>query len=132
MGIVNTLIYLGMGLFFLTIGTVIFSYSTKMKEKELIAINGNVAVALMLSGKMLGLAIVIMSAAKYSVGLLDYALWSIIGIILQIVCYWVVEHLIFPKISLSQKVEEGNVAIGAMLFVISVSVGLIISSAISY
>lgn len=132
MAIANTLVYLGIGLLFLVVGSIVFSYSTKMSEKEQIIEKGNTAVALMFSGKMLGLAIVIMSAAKFSVNLTDYAIWCVIGIILQIIAYWVVEIIIFTKVSLVKKVEEGNVAVAIMLFIISVSVGCIISGAISY
>ena len=132
MSIVYTLCYLGLAVVFTIVGTVLFCYSTKMRERKEIVENQNVAAALMLGGKMVGMTIVIMSAAKYSVGLLDFSIWSAAGIVLQIVSYWVVEHLIFMKVSLVQKVEEGNIAVGVFLAAISIGVGMLVSGAISY
>lgn len=130
--LLHTLLYVGIGLAFLIVGTVLFSLSTKMSEKTLILEEGNTAVGLKLAGKMLGLGIVIWAAARYSVSVQDYALWSAFGVVAQIVSYWIVEHIVFPKVSLAKKVEEGNVPVATLLFVVSVSVGLIISGAISY
>lgn len=132
MGILYTLCYLSLAVIFTVIGTVLFCYSTKMSEKKEIAENGNVAAAIMLGGKMIGMALVIMSAAKYSVNLIDFSIWSGIGILLQIVSYWVVELFVFMRGGLEKKVEDGNVAVGVFLAAISIAVGMLISGAISY
>lgn len=131
-GLPDMLIYLAVGLGLLVVGTVLFSLITKMNEKKLILEKGNSAVALMLGGKVLGLAIVIWSAARYSVDLADFALWGGAGIVAQIVSYWIVEYLFFPKVSLAKKVEEGNTAPAIMLLVVSVAVGMIIAGCMSY
>ena len=130
--LLHTLLYLGIGILFLVVGTVLFSLSTKVSEKKLILEEGNTAIGLQLAGKLLGLAIVIWAAARYSVDVKDYLLWSSFGVIAQIVSYWIVEYIFFPKVSLIQKAEEGNVPVAILLFVLSISVGLIISGAISY
>lgn len=130
--ILNTLLYLGTGLVVLVIGFLVFSLSTKMNERKLIIEEGNIAVALKLAGKLIGLAIVIMSAAKYSTDYTDFILWSLFGVVAQIVVYWIIELLLFPKVSLVKKVEEGNTAIAILLCTVSVAVGLLISGSISY
>ena len=132
MNFLYTICYLGLAVIFTVVGTVLFCYSTKMSEKKEILEQGNVAAAVMLGGKMLGMAIGIMSAAKYSLNLLDFSIWSAVGILLQLVSYWVVEYLIFTKVSLERKVQEGNMAVAILLFAISVAVGMLISGAISY
>lgn len=132
MSFLYTMCYMGLALVFTIVGTVLFCYSTKMSEKKEIVEHGNVAVAIMLGGKILGMAIVIMSAAKYSLNLIDFSIWSVVGIVLQLVSYWVAEHLVFTKVSLVKKVQEGNVAISVLLFSISIAVGMLISGAISY
>lgn len=130
--IVSTLMYLGSGLILLFIGFLAFTFTTKMSEQKLILEDGNIAVALKLAGKLVGLAIVIMSAAKYSVNYGDFIIWSLVGIIAQMVTYWIAEFILFPKISFAKKVEEGNIAVAALLFTLSVTVGLLISGSISY
>ncbi|PEC48070.1 DUF350 domain-containing protein [Bacillus sp. AFS096315] len=130
--IVSTLMYLGSGLILLFIGFLAFTFTTKMSEQKLILEDGNIAVALKLAGKLVGLAIVIMSAAKYSVNYRDFIIWSLVGIIAQMVTYWIAEFVLFPKISFAKKVEEGNIAVATLLFTLSVTVGLLISGSISY
>ncbi|MBS2970781.1 DUF350 domain-containing protein [Metabacillus sp. KIGAM252] len=128
----HTLTYLVIGLATLLIGAVLFSITTKMSERKQILEEANTAAAIKLGGKMLGLAIVIWAAAQYSLNVVDYSLWSVFGLAAQILSYWIVEHLLFPKISLAKKVEEGNKAVAILLFMISVSVGLIIAGSLSY
>lgn len=131
-GILGTLLYLGSGLIILFIGFLVFTFTTKMSEQKLIMEDGNVAVALKLAGKLVGLAIVVMSAAKYSVNFGDFIIWSLIGVIAQMVTYWIAEFVLFPKVSFAKKVEEGNIAVASLLFTLSVTVGLLISGSISY
>lgn len=129
---VSTLLYLGSGLILLFIGFIAFTFSTKMSEQKLILEDGNIAVALKLAGKLVGLAIVIMSSAKYSVSFTDFIIWSLIGVLAQMVTYWIAEFILFPKVSFTKKVEEGNIAVAILLFTLSVTVGLLISGSISY
>lgn len=129
---VSTLLYLGSGLILLFIGFIAFTFSTKMSEQKLILEDGNIAVALKLAGKLVGLAIVIMSSAKYSVNFADFIIWSLIGVLAQMVTYWIAEFILFPKVSFAKKVEEGNIAVAILLFTLSITVGLLISGSISY
>jgi putative membrane protein len=124
-------IYVSIGGALLLLGVVLFSLTTKFSEVKLIN-EGNVAVALKLYGKVLGLAIVIYSAFSNSLNEIDALIWGGIGIITQILVYLLIEYVFTPKTNLAKKVEEGNVAIGLSLFVISVSVGLIIAGSLSY
>ncbi|WP_088042947.1 DUF350 domain-containing protein [Bacillus sp. EAC] len=130
--ILSTLLYLVTGLIILFIGFIAFTFTTKMSEQKLILEDGNIAVALKLAGKLVGLAIVIMSAAKYSVNFTDFILWSFFGVVAQMITYWIAEFILFPKISFAKKVEEGNIAVAILLLTLSVTVGLLISGSISY
>ena len=134
--ILHTLLYLGIGLGVLAIGVVLFTLTTKMNEQKLIleseSMAVQVAVSLKLAGKILGLILVISSAAKYSVDVMDYVYWSAFGVIAQILGYWLVEHAFFPKVSLAKKVEEGKVGVAIILFAFSLAVGGLISGAISW
>ncbi|KYD22978.1 DUF350 domain-containing protein [Parageobacillus toebii] len=129
--VVNFLTYTVLGLVLMGVGIGLFSLTTKFSERELIR-QGNMAVALKLWGKALGLAIVIYAAWSNSVSLLDALLWGAIGIITQILVYFALEYIFTPKTNLAKKVEEGNLAVGFSLFAISIIVGLIVAGSMSY
>ncbi|GGE75145.1 DUF350 domain-containing protein [Priestia taiwanensis] len=124
-------IYVSVGGILLLIGAILFSLTTKFSEVKLIN-EGNVAVALKLYGKVLGLAIVIYSAFSNSLDVKDALIWGCIGIVTQIVVYVVIEYIFTPKTNLAKKVEEGNVAVGLSLFSISIAVGLVIAGSLTY
>jgi putative membrane protein len=129
--IINFFIYTVLGFVLMGIGIGLFSLTTKFSERELIR-QGNMAVALKLWGKGIGLAIVIYAAWSNSVSLLDAVMWGAIGIITQILAYLVLEYIFTPKTNLAKKVEEGNLAVGFSLFAISIIVGLIVAGSMSY
>jgi putative membrane protein len=129
--IINFFIYTMLGFGMMGVGIGLFSLTTKFSERELIR-QGNMAVALKLWGKGIGLAIVIYAAWSNSVSLLDAVMWGAIGIITQILAYLVLEYIFTPKTNLAKKVEEGNLAVGFSLFAISVIVGLIVAGSMSY
>ncbi|WP_035098655.1 DUF350 domain-containing protein [Anoxybacteroides tepidamans] len=129
--ILNFVLYTLLGLGLMGIGVGLFSLTTKFSERELIR-QGNMAVALKLWGKALGLAIVIYAAWSNSINLLDALLWGAIGIATQVVVYFVLEYIFTPNTNLAKKVEEGNLAVGFSLFAISIIVGLIVAGSMSY
>ncbi|WP_044748413.1 DUF350 domain-containing protein [Bacillus alveayuensis] len=129
--IINFFIYTLLGFVLIGVGIGLFSLTTKFSERELIR-QGNMAVALKLWGKGIGLAIVIYAAWSNSVSLLDAVMWGAIGIITQIIAYLVLEYIFTPKTNLAKKVEEGNLAVGFSLFAISIIVGLIVAGSMSY
>jgi len=87
---------------------------------------------LKLWGKGIGLAIVIFTVWSNSLNLVDATLWGVVGIITQVVAYWIIEFIMTPKTSLAKKVEEGNIAVGVTLFAASVAVGLIVAGSLTY
>ncbi|MBO8175858.1 DUF350 domain-containing protein [Aeribacillus pallidus] len=127
----NFLAHVGVGLFLLLLGIIVFSLTTKFSERELIK-QGNLAVALKLWGKGLGLAIVIFTVWASSVSLLDAFIWGLVGIVTQVVSYYIIEYILTPKTNLAKKVEEGNTAIGFSLFSASIAVGLIVAASLTY
>jgi putative membrane protein len=129
--IINFVIYTVLGFLLMGVGIGLFSLTTKFSERELIR-QGNMAVALKLWGKGIGLAIVIYAAWSNSVSLLDAVMWGAIGIITQILAYLALEYIFTPKTNLAKKVKEGNLAVGFSLFAISIIVGLIVAGSMSY
>ncbi|TKC16763.1 DUF350 domain-containing protein [Robertmurraya kyonggiensis] len=127
----NFAAYLGVAFVLLIVGVVLFTISTpKLKEFRLIA-EKNVTAALSLGGKIVGLAIVLGAAAEYSVSLLDMALWGAIGILSQIIVFFLAE-IITIRFSIHKAIEEDNRAVGTMLLSLSVAVGWIVAKCLSY
>ncbi|MGE7948771.1 DUF350 domain-containing protein [Lysinibacillus sp. NPDC093688] len=127
----NFLLYIGTGFILILIGIVAFAFTTKFSEWKLIK-EGNMAVALKLWGKVIGLGITLYSVWSSSVHILDAFIWGLIGIATQIVVYLIIEYVLTPKTSLAKKVEEGNTAVGFSLFAVGITVGLIIAGSLSY
>jgi len=127
----NFATYLGLAVVLLAVGTFLFEISTtKVKEFKLIA-DKNLTAALSLGGKIVGLAVVLGSAAEYSISLVDMAIWGGVGIVSQIVVFLLAE-LVTIRFSISKAIEEDNRAVGVMLFSLSLSIGWIVAKCLSY
>lgn len=127
----NFLAYLGVAMLLLIVGMALFTISTpKIKEFKLIA-EKNVSAAMLLGGKVIGLALVLGAAAEYSISLIDMAIWGVIGIVAQIVVF-IVAELITIRFSIQKAIEEDNRAVGMMLFSLSIAVGWVVAKCLSY
>jgi putative membrane protein len=127
----NFLAHVGTGFVLILIGLGAFALTTKFSERQLIK-EGNMAVALKLWGKAIGLGMVIYTVWGSSVNLLDAFIWGLIGIVTQVVAYWIIEYVLTPKTNLAKKVEEGNTAIGFSLFAAGIVVGLVVAGSLTY
>lgn len=129
--ILSFLAHLGTGFALIVIGLVVFAFTTKYSERKLIKA-GNVAVALKLWGKALGLAIVIYTVWANSVNLLDAFIWGLVGILAQVLAFWTFEYVLTPGVKLEKEVENGNLAVGISLFFASLVVGIIVAASLTY
>ncbi|WP_332650445.1 DUF350 domain-containing protein [Lysinibacillus sp. 54212] len=128
---INFLAYIGVALVLLLVGVALFTISTpKLKEFKLIA-EKNVSAAMLLGGKVMGLALVLGAAAEYSVSLVDMAIWGVIGIVSQIIVFMLAEAITI-RFSIQKAIEEDNRAVGTMLLSLSLAVGWILAKCLSY
>ncbi len=128
---INFLSYLGVAIGLLVVGMVLFTISTpKIKEFKLIA-EKNVSAAMLLGGKVMGLAIVLGAAAEYSISLVDMAIWGVIGVFSQIIVF-ILAEVITIRFSIQKAIEEDNRAVGTMLLSLSIAVGWIVAKCLSY
>ncbi|ATO51320.1 DUF350 domain-containing protein [Brevibacillus laterosporus] len=129
--VINFLLYAGTAFAMMLLGLVLFVVSTtKVKEFQLIA-NNNQAAAMTLGGKMLGLAFVLGSAVANSVSLVDMVIWSGVGIVAQIIFFFLAE-LITIRFSIREAIEKNNTAVGILLMMVSISIGWIIGQCLTY
>ena len=128
---INFLSYLGVAIGLLVVGMVLFTISTpKIKEFKLIA-EKNVSAAMLLGGKVVGLAIVLGAAAEYSISLMDMAIWGVVGIVSQIIVF-ILAEVITIRFSIQKAIEEDNRAVGTILLSLSLAVGWIVAKCLSY
>lgn len=128
---INFSLYLLVSLGLLLIGAFLFELSTtKVKEFKLIAEN-NVSAALSLGGKVLGLAVVLGSAAEYSISLVDMMIWGAIGIVAQII-FFIIAEVITIRFSIEKAIKEDNRAVGVLLFSLSIAVGWVVAKCLTY
>jgi putative membrane protein len=136
----NFLIYLGVSFPLLGLGLYVFMRTTPYKEFDLIT-NGTdfsdmhrslaaQAAALDLGGKLLGLTIVMASAIYHSVNLADLALWGIIGMVFQVIVFYIFEWITPFKVI--NEIPKGNVGVGIFSAFISIATGLLLAALISY
>ncbi|WP_019243372.1 MULTISPECIES: DUF350 domain-containing protein [Bacillus] len=127
----NFLAHAGVGFILIILGLIAFALTTKFSELQLIK-EGNLAVALKLWGKAIGLAIIIYTVWSDSISLLDAFIWGLIGIAVQVFSYLIIELILRPIIKLEQKVEEGNLAVGFSLFSLAIVVGIVVGASLTY
>lgn len=89
---------------------------------------GNVAAALASGGQVLGLAHIIHSAIVHNQGLGATLLWTGVGFVLQVLGYFLFD-LITPFKN-DQEIAKGNVAVGALLAIITVALAHVVASVI--
>ena len=136
---VNFLIYLAVSIPLLLIGIKIFMWQTPYNEMHVIrdaASCGNdikdeagIAVAHSLGGKVVGQAVVLASAIFHSVSVLDLVVWGVVGIVFQVLVYYVFEKL--TPFQVNDEVGKGNIAVGIFSARLSFATGLILAALIS-
>ncbi|MDF2857592.1 MAG: hypothetical protein K0Q87_3443 [Neobacillus sp.] len=126
----NFLLYLAVSLVLLLVGLFLMEITTKVKEFSLMA-KGNKAASFVLGGRLLGLAIVLYSSLANSISLIDMILWGSIGIVAQIIVFYLAEWLT-PRFNVNQSIEEDNQAVGIFLMLLSISIGIVIAGSLTY
>ena len=127
-GFDDFLVYLAMSLVFLAIFVAIYIRITPYREMALIR-QGNMAASFSLAGSLLGFIVPLSSAVRYSVNLVDMAIWAAIALVVQL-CAYVAVKLMIP--TLAQDIEAGRSAQGFFLGAFSLGVGLLNGACMSY
>ncbi len=138
--ILNFLMYLGVTLPLLGVGIAVFLITTPYREFQLIRDGTDTtdsqkmaaakAAAHDLGGKIIGLAIVLASAVFHSLSLGDLILWGVIGILFQVLVFYLFELLTPFKVV--SEIPKGNVSVALFASRLSVASGLLMAALISY
>lgn len=127
-GFDNFLVYLAVSLVLLRVFVSIYIRVTPQAEFTLMR-EGNMAAAFSLSGAILGFVIPLGAAVRYSVNLVDMAIWGVIALVVQIAAFMVV-RLLVPTIC--DDITKGNAAQGFFLGSTALGVGILNASCMSF
>jgi putative membrane protein len=106
----------------------IYTYATAHNEFDLIRHN-NVAAALSLGLSLMGFAIPLSSAVVNSATAVDLAVWGAVGLVVQILVYWLV-RLVLPN--LSERIAAGETAAACFLGAASLAGGVVTAAAMTF
>ncbi|MFD1851888.1 DUF350 domain-containing protein [Oceanobacillus bengalensis] len=127
---IATVAYFVISVVIVYIGLLIFEViTTKYKDYEEIE-NGNVAVALSIAGKVIGICIILAFSIYHSNHIYDSVIWGAVGIVLQMVAYLLVE-LLTRKFSVEEQIKNNNIAVGIFSMSISIGLGLVVGASIT-
>lgn len=91
---------------------------------------GNTAAAIALAGALVGMAIPIGASVSNSANLLDAAVWGVVALIAQLLCFQAVVRLLGP--GWRAAMEQRNEAAGAIITAgMSIAVGIVNAAAMS-
>ncbi|MDN7228479.1 DUF350 domain-containing protein [Planococcus sp. N064] len=112
------------------VGLVIFELLTrKYKDWEEIKEN-NTAVALSISGKIIGTCIILTFSILHNDTILETVVWGLFGLLLQFIAYFLFE-LLTPRFSVEVQLKERNTAVGIISFAVSVGLAFVIGASIT-
>lgn len=128
LGLPDFLIYFVSGIGLLAVFGVVYTFLTPHNELKLIR-SGNVSAVMAFLGALLGFTMPLSSAATHSVNLVDFLIWSLVGLVMQLFAFGIA-CLTFK--GLSKAIDDNNHAAGAWAGGIGLLVGLINAASMSF
>lgn len=125
-----TLMYFGVAIIIVIIGLVIFETITRQYKDWDEVLNGNKAVALSITGKIIGICIILAFAIYVSEHILDTLIWGLFGVVLQMAAYLIFE-LVTRNFSVEEQLKKGNVSVGMISVAVSIGLALVIGASIT-
>lgn len=120
-GLPAFLLYFIVAIALLLLFAFIYTRATPHDELKLIR-EGKTAAAVALGGSLLAFVLPMSSAIIHSVTLIDFVIWGVIALIVQIATFFVV-RLFLPN--LSQRITNDEIASGLFVALVSLAVGTI-------
>jgi putative membrane protein len=108
-------------------GMGVYMWITPYEDLKLVR-EGNTAAAVALGGAFLGLAIPLAGSLAGSVTSLDILFWGIATVIVQLVCFKVVDWVLR---GLPKRIAEGQLSAAIFLAFVKVSAGAIVATAVT-
>ncbi|WP_102348106.1 DUF350 domain-containing protein [Bacillus sp. Marseille-P3661] len=128
--ILLTVMYFVLAIIIVIIGLTIFEVLTRQYKDWDEIRNGNKAVALSITGKIIGICIVLAFSIYHSSQLTDTLIWGAIGVVLQLAAYLLFE-LFTRKFSVEEELKKENVSVGIISLGVSIGLALVIGASIT-
>lgn len=106
----------------------IYTRLTPHKEAQLIR-EGNLAAVTAFLGALVGFSLPLASAAANSVSIVDYIIWAVIGILAQILAFFIAN---MTMKGLHQKITAGDIAAGLWGGGIALVIGILNAACMTY
>ncbi|NNU35282.1 DUF350 domain-containing protein [Rhizobium sophorae] len=120
--------YFAVGLAAYGVFAVIYTFLTPQKEVQLIRA-GNLAAVTAFLGALVGFSLPLASAAANSVSIVDYIIWAMVGILAQILAYYIAN---FTMTDLHEKITADNIAAGIWGGGIALVIGILNAACMTY
>ena len=127
-GLPAFLAYFGVAVLLLAAFAYLYTHITPYKEWSLIKAN-NPAAATAYGGSIVGFVLPLHSAISNSVNLLDYVLWGIVALVVQILTFLVLRLLIRD---LPSRIQHGEMASAIFVAALSIAVGILNAASMTY
>jgi len=129
--------FLSFGLFFFIAITIVviflylYALVTPYDDYKLIFEENNTAAAIGFGGAILGLSIPLYSAAAGSGSVIDFTIWGMVAMAIQLILAFVLTRMM-SRFAFSQKISGGVLPVGVLMAFFSISVGVINAGSMSY
>ncbi|MBB4443005.1 MULTISPECIES: DUF350 domain-containing protein [Rhizobium] len=120
--------YFAVGLAAYGVFAVIYTFLTPQKEVQLIRA-GNLAAVTAFLGALVGFSLPLASAAANSVSIVDYIIWAVVGILAQILAFYIAN---FTMTDLHEKITADNIAAGIWGGGIALVIGILNAACMTY
>lgn len=108
--------------------TVVYVFITPQAEMRLIR-QGNTSAAVCFCGALLGYVLPLASALIHGETLLDFLLWGLVALVVQVVVYFLMRLLVR---NLTSYIEEDRIAVAILAATISLCGGILNAAAMVY
>ncbi|WP_037078686.1 DUF350 domain-containing protein [Neorhizobium vignae] len=120
--------YFVIGLAAYGVFSVIYTHLTPQKEVELIRA-GNLAAVTAFLGALIGFSLPLASAVAHSVSVVDYIIWVVIGILAQILAFYIAN---LTMKDLHEKISSNEIAAGLWGGGIALVIGILNAACMTY
>lgn len=125
--LVNYLLYLGCGFLLLAVFSVVYMKITPVDEIALIR-QGVIAPALSFGGALLGFSLTLASSAMHTNAIAYFVIWGVLAGVIQVLAFVFMSLIIKGA---SAAIAQNNIAIGALLGITSLAIGILNAGCLS-